>query len=140
MKHIKLIFEADIIEDPADALNLPGETDYSALSSDELMILIDQAAADNDFKEVERLNFYLRKELNPNETPDLLTIEGYVYLNESVAEAKLILRKLADEEISRARPEIDKTVEALPQEEQEAAYSKAVKEIEDSFYRHPGYI
>jgi hypothetical protein len=140
MKHIKLIFEADIIEDPADSLNLPGETDYSALSSDELMILIDQAAADNDFKEVERLNFYLRKELNPNAAPDLLTIEGYVYLNESVAEAKLILRKLADEEISRARTEIDKTVEALPQEEQEAAYSEAVKEIEDSFYRHPDYL
>ena len=140
MKHLKLIFETDIIEDPADSLNLPGETDYSALSSDELMMLIDQAAADNDFKEVERLNFYLRKELNPNTTPDLLTIEGYVHLNESVAESKLILRKLADDEIRRARPEIDRTVDALPQEEQEAAYIQAVKEIEDSFYRHPDYL
>ena len=140
MKHLKLIFEADIIEDPADSLNLPGETDYSALSSDELMMLIDQAAADNDFKEVERLNFYLRKELNPNTTPDLLTIEGYIHLNESVAESKLILRKLADDEIRRARPEIDKAVEALPQEEQEAAYTQAVKEIEESFYRHPDYL
>jgi hypothetical protein len=137
MKHIRSIFETVIVEDPADALGLPGETDYSALSTDEIMVLIDQAAAEGNFKEVELLNRYLKKELNPGE---LLAMEGFVYLNESHAEAKAILKGLVDDSIRKATPEINRNIDQLPPEEREAAHQAAVKEIEDSFYRHPDYL
>jgi hypothetical protein len=139
MKHLRSIFEKIVKEDPADALNLPYETDYSALSPDELMVLIDQAADEGNFKEVERLNAYLKKELSPEEAA-LLTMESFVQLNESVAEAKVILKRFADDAVRKATPEINRNVNELPTEEREAAHNAAVKEIEDSFYRHPDYL
>ena len=139
MKHLRSIFEKIVKEDPADALNLPYETDYSALSPDELMVLIDQAAEEGNFKEVERLNTYLKKELSPEEAA-LLTMESFVQLNESVAEAKVILKRFADDAVRKATPEINRNVNELPTEEREAAHNAAVKEIEDSFYRHPDYL
>lgn len=140
MKHLRSIFEKIVKEDPADALNLPYETDYSALSPDELMVLIDQAAEEGDFKEVEKLNSYLKKELSPEEAASLLTMESFVQLNESVAEAKVILKKFADEAVRKATPEINRNVNELPTDEREAAFNRAVKEIEDSFYRNPDYL
>ena len=113
MKHLRSIFEKIVKEDPADALNLPYETDYSALSPDELMVLIDQAAEEGNFKEVERLNTYLKKELSPEEAA-LLTMESFVQLNESVAEAKVILKRFADEAVRKATPEINRNVNELP--------------------------
>lgn len=140
MKHLRSIFEKIVKEDPSDILNLPYETDYSALSPDELMVLIDKAAENGDFKEVERLNAYLKKELSPKEATALMTMESYVQLNESVAEAKVILKRFADDAIRAATPEINREISQLPPDEREAAFNKAAKEIEESFLKNPDYL
>lgn len=140
MRYLKSVFEMMVQEDPADALNLPGETDYSALSAEELKVLIDQAADDNDFKEVERLNAYLRKDILSRDKSRLLTMESFIQLNESHAEAKAILKELANDAVRKARPRIDASLDELRPEEREEAERAAVKEIEDSFYQNPDYV
>jgi len=133
MKYLRPLLETMVPEDPADSLNLKGETDYSALSADELMVLIDQAAADGDFREVERLNAVLRKELRGR--PEILDVEGYVEMHESVAEGRAVLKGIVDAEVRKAMPGILRRLEGLPAEEREAAEQEAIKGIEDSYYR-----
>jgi hypothetical protein len=140
MRYLKSIFETIIKEDPADALELPGETDYSALSADELKVFIDQAAEEGNFKEVAKLNAYLRKEISSRRGEGLLTMESFVQLHESHAEAKAILKGLADDAVKKAKKRIDDEIAELAPEEREQAERRAIEEIEGSFYRHPDYM
>jgi hypothetical protein len=135
MKYLRPLLETMVPEDPADVLNLEGETDYSALSADELMVFIDQAAAAGNFKEVERLNAVLRKELKGK--PEILDVGGYVEMHESVAEARAVLKGIVDAEVRRATstPDFRRSIDELPAEEREAAEGEAIKNIEDSYYK-----
>lgn len=137
MRYLKSIFEWVPGESPADSLNLPDETDYSALSPDELMMLIDQAAEENNFARVKLLTSFLKKEEIVTEKSNAYIKEwtAWSILNESLQEGRAIIQQLIDKELKRQAADIQQQVEAAPEEQREETRAQLEREIKDTFLK-----
>ena len=129
MKFIKAIWEQHEIESPADALDLPGESDYSALSREEIVALMQAAADEGDWEEVRSLEFWLNKETLLPESR-LWNPDEWFALNESIKQGREILGELIRKEQRRQKESIERAVADLPEEERAAERERLLAEIE----------
>lgn len=129
MKFIKAIWEQRDIESPADALELPGESDYSALSREEIVALMQVSADEGDWEEVQALQFWLNKETLVPESK-IWNPDEWFALNESIRQGREILGEIIRTEQRRQRESIESAVADLPEDETAAARERLLGEIE----------
>ena len=130
------------------------ETDYSGLSREEILALIDQAQNENDFTKVKRLLKHLA-EPALTEFSHLLDYSKYLSLNENIQNAKTFLQGLADEAYKKKRTQINREAQPeTPKEETDAKLQVAKERIQDFYFgaksdfealkkllhKNPGYV
>ena len=130
------------------------ETDYSDLSREEILALIDQAENDNDFTKVKRLLGHLTKPAL-TELSHLLGYSNYLALNENIQQAKTFLQGLADEAYKKKRVQITREAQPeTPKEETDAKLQVAKEKIQEYYFgpnsdfegikkilhKNPGYV
>ena len=135
MRFIRPIWEYLEVESPADALELPGETDYSGMSREELTSLMLALADAGDWDEVKKLQFWLNKETLVPEAAELHGVEGWSQIWESVKAGRAILDELIKKEQRRQRESIERAVGDLPEEEQAAERQRLLGEISDVYLK-----
>lgn len=110
------------------------ETNYSGLSREEILALIDQAQNENDFTKVKRLLKHL-SEPALTEFSHLLDYSKYVSLNEDIQNAKTFLQGLADEAYKKKRTQINREAQPeTPKEETDAKLQVAKERIQDFYF------
>jgi len=132
----------------------PTETDYSGLSREEILALIDQAQNENDFTKVKHLLKHLA-EPALTEFSHLLDYSKYLSLNENIQNAKTFLQGLADEAYKKKRTQITREAQPeTPKEETDAKLQVAKERIQDFYFgaksdfegikrllhKNPGYV
>jgi hypothetical protein len=151
MRYLRKIHEFE--ESMAPSVE-PTETDYSGLSREEILALIDQAQNENDFTKVKRLLKHLT-EPALTEFSHLLDYSKYLSLNENIQNAKTFLQGLADEAYKKKRTQITREAQPeTPKEEIDAKLQVAKEKIQDFYFgaksdfealkkllhKNPGYV
>jgi len=132
----------------------PTETDYSGLSREEILALIDQAQNENDFTKVKSLLKHLT-EPALTEFSHLLDYSKYLSLNENIQNAKTFLQGLVDEAYKKKRTQITREAQPeTPKDETDAKLQVEKEKIQDFYFgaksdfegikrllhKNPGYV